>query len=283
MTCNSESGKCVCKLNVEGLKCDQCVNGTQGLSASNPDGCSICNCNSIGSINDDCDTQTGQCNCKPGVTGISCDQCIAGFYGFSESGCQTCECTNIGSESFICDVDTGICSCLDGFEGQSCDVCATGFFNFSAGCTPCKCSDDGTISGFVDDCDTIDGQCQCKDNVDGRECDSCKPNFTNLQGSNSNGCSPCDCVLNNTDTSDLLCNPVSSQCTCLPSAAGLRCDSCQDGFYSDSESCLSCDCVTNGAVNASCNSLNGQCFCVNSNIGGRTCDQCLSGHYDFPK
>ena len=47
-----------------------------------------CNCNTIGSINGNCDN-TGKCTCKtgidrviPGFSGEKCGKCEAGFFGF---------------------------------------------------------------------------------------------------------------------------------------------------------------------------------------------------------
>lgn len=34
-----ESGRCHCKINVEGRRCDSCKNGFWSFSESNPDGC----------------------------------------------------------------------------------------------------------------------------------------------------------------------------------------------------------------------------------------------------
>lgn len=47
-----------------------------------------CNCNPIGSISGDCDINSGQCECQPGVTGQHCDRCEVNFFGFSSSGCK---------------------------------------------------------------------------------------------------------------------------------------------------------------------------------------------------
>lgn len=41
-----------------------------------------------GSINSTCQKYGGQCYCKPGVTGRTCDQCVAGFYNFTSQGCS---------------------------------------------------------------------------------------------------------------------------------------------------------------------------------------------------
>ena len=266
------------------MKCDRCINGTQGLSASDPNGCTSCTCNPTGSIGSDCNIGTGQCSCKPGVTGLSCDRCVDGFHSFSETGCQQCTCSDVGSVNNNCNVNTGVCTCLPSFTGDQCANCSVGFFNFSAGCLPCGCNSAGTVAGQTGLCDINTGQCSCKTNVQGRTCDSCMPNFTNLQSSNPSGCSSCDCVLNNTDTSGVLCDPLISQCACQFFASGLRCDSCQDDYYpNEDDICLNCGCNNQGSVNTSCNAVSGQCFCKNNMITGRTCNGCLAGHYGFPE
>ena len=43
----------------------------------------------MGAYDDDCDDVSGQCRCKPGITGITCDQCLPGFWGFSPNGCTS--------------------------------------------------------------------------------------------------------------------------------------------------------------------------------------------------
>ena len=265
-----------------GLKCTQCLDGTYGLSSDNVDGCSPCNCNESGSINaSTCDTITGDCTCKPGVAGMSCDQCSEGFYSFTEDGCQQCQCSDIGSVSIACNVNDGTCSCKPGYIGQNCDQCAEGYFNSSQICTPCQCNVNGTVAGQIDSCDAITGHCSCKENVIGRDCDACALNYTNLQ---SSGCEVCDCLFINTDTSqEVSCDPVTSQCSCLPSAEGLKCDSCKDSYYADSDQmCQECNCNGEGALNTICTPVTGQCLC-SENIVGRTCDVCAVGYYDFPK
>lgn len=51
---------------------------------------SDCGCSQIGTVDASnflCEGIGGQCNCKPGVFGRSCDKCMPGFYQFSASGC----------------------------------------------------------------------------------------------------------------------------------------------------------------------------------------------------
>ena len=50
-------------------------------------GCQLCKCSSA-SLTDDCNVLTGQCECKPGVTGLKCDRCDYGYFGYTEQGCQ---------------------------------------------------------------------------------------------------------------------------------------------------------------------------------------------------
>lgn len=52
-------------------------------------GCLNCVCHSKGTLPlTVCDSQTGQCECRggdSGVTGVSCNECLEGYYGFDGS------------------------------------------------------------------------------------------------------------------------------------------------------------------------------------------------------
>ena len=47
-----------------------------------------CQCDSIGSKNNTCQTIGGQCNCKPNVYGKKCNACIPSTWNFSPEGCR---------------------------------------------------------------------------------------------------------------------------------------------------------------------------------------------------
>lgn len=68
-------GQCQCKVAVTGRRCTDCLSGWYGLTASNPNGCTRCNCSDHGIINNategdhSCNPYTGLCQCKLHVTG----------------------------------------------------------------------------------------------------------------------------------------------------------------------------------------------------------------------
>ena len=68
-------------------------------------GCAACNCDLEGSYNRTCDAITGQCQCRPGITGQHCDSCMPYQYGFSRDGCKPCDCDKIGSQDLQCDAN----------------------------------------------------------------------------------------------------------------------------------------------------------------------------------
>lgn len=280
-TCHATSGQCQCKENVMGLKCDQCINVTTGLTALNEDGCSPCDCNVNGSLSSVCHTSTGACQCKPGIGGVRCDECLDGYFDFSEDGCKPCTCHLNGSVSNVCDKASGVCTCAPNVEADLCDTCFSGFYNISAGCIECGCYTNGTINGTIS-CDEDSGQCSCKDNVEGRTCDTCQRGYTALTAANDAGCEMCNCSEFGTDQSGFICDPVSSQCECLPTATGYRCDDCVSGFYSTAEGCMECDCDPNGSSSGMCEVETGDCPC-NEGVGGERCDFCLSGFFQFPR
>ncbi|XP_071118584.1 laminin subunit beta-1-like [Haliotis cracherodii] len=99
----TDQGLCVCKANVLAprQRCDTCVDGYFGLPDQE---CTACNCNLTGAVGGNasvCDKATGQCPCKPGVTGRTCDSCQALFIDFSDTGCKGCDVcsTSLGNDT----------------------------------------------------------------------------------------------------------------------------------------------------------------------------------------
>lgn len=83
-----KSVACYCKEGYTGPLCDRCSKGFFG-SPQNRDGhCESCDCNVEGIVSDECDEQTGQCNCKQGVIGRRCDRCELPRHLLRDSECQ---------------------------------------------------------------------------------------------------------------------------------------------------------------------------------------------------
>lgn len=69
-----------------------------------------CWCDPVGSIPPQskdqapgCHPRSGQCHCKTGVGGASCNQCLSGYWAFGPEGCKPCACP------LKCDALTGHC------------------------------------------------------------------------------------------------------------------------------------------------------------------------------
>lgn len=78
--CDTKNGQCICKPGVTSRSCDQCVDGTYNLQESNFFGCTDCACDIGGSVSSLCDKQTGQCQCQPRVTGLTCQEPLKAHY-----------------------------------------------------------------------------------------------------------------------------------------------------------------------------------------------------------
>ncbi|XP_077867614.1 laminin subunit alpha-5-like, partial [Saccoglossus kowalevskii] len=72
--CDVVSGQCTCKEYVDGRRCDQCEDGAFDLQTRNVFGCQACGCDLGGARDENCDKSTGQCVCKPRVSGRTCDR-----------------------------------------------------------------------------------------------------------------------------------------------------------------------------------------------------------------
>lgn len=87
LVCNPYSGKCDCKPNVTGTKCNQCKQGFWDFGSKI--GCKKCKCDDIGCIDGSCNFKTGDCNCKTGIGGRNCDTCLEDYFGYSDEGCKS--------------------------------------------------------------------------------------------------------------------------------------------------------------------------------------------------
>ncbi|XP_012542845.2 laminin subunit beta-1 [Monomorium pharaonis] len=119
-----ESGRCHCKPNVDGRRCDRCKNGFWNFDPDDPEGCQACTCNTMGTIdNQGCNVVTGECTCKRYVTARDCNQCLPEYWGLSEDhdGCKPCDCDPGGSYENSCDVITGQCRCRPHVSGRTCN------------------------------------------------------------------------------------------------------------------------------------------------------------------
>lgn len=128
---NQEAGRCHCKTNVGGPRCDACKDGYWNFDTNNPEGCEACTCVALGTVKDrGCDAGTGECICKRYVTGRNCDQCLPQFYGLSDidDGCLPCDCDIGGSLDNFCDVITGQCKCRPNVTGRRCDQSLQNFY-----------------------------------------------------------------------------------------------------------------------------------------------------------
>nr|VZI27741.1 unnamed protein product [Spirometra erinaceieuropaei] len=210
--CDHVTGECKkCLFGTSGPHCERCLPGyRRNIKATNltdtevsvipgvletayARGCQPCHCDPLGTLAVSgtqqigaCDQETGQCTCKSGVTGLRCDKCRPGFFGFeSGKGCQECGCSPSGARSEACDARTGVCDCLPFTTGRTCDECLPGYYNLSAGvgCTDCACHPYGSLHAQCNE----NGQCPCRPFASGVKCDECPENRYNLNA----GCLPC--------------------------------------------------------------------------------------------
>uniref|UniRef100_A0A672UJZ9 Laminin subunit beta 4 n=1 Tax=Strigops habroptila TaxID=2489341 RepID=A0A672UJZ9_STRHB len=125
------AGRCPCKENVEGVRCDQCRANYYGLSGSDPLGCQPCNCDPSGSLPFSiCDPATGECLCQRFTTGRRCEKCLVGYWGLGNSlhGCSPCDCDIGGSQNNLCSPKDGQCKCFPNIVSRQCNEPAPGYF-----------------------------------------------------------------------------------------------------------------------------------------------------------
>ncbi|EHB00446.1 Usherin [Heterocephalus glaber] len=221
--CDAETGQCVCKPSIGGRQCEDCLEGSFYLAQNDSFLCLPCDCDTSGTVNGSlvCDKATGQCPCKPGVTGLPCNQCEPHRYNLttgSFQGCRTCDCDSLGTfPGTTCDPVSGQCWCLPNRRGRTCNHCQPGRnlkktsgskanikkdvacevelmegeqeyveFKKKLRCQPCNCRLSGALN---ETCHLVTGQCFCKPFVMGSKCEACVPGASHLDVHNPWGCS----------------------------------------------------------------------------------------------
>lgn len=284
--CDQIGGKCVCKPNVGGRRCDRCDPGTYGFG---PEGCKSCDCNSVGALDNFCDATTGQCKCRAQTYGRECDQCSPGSWNYPN--CQKCICNG---HADLCDSKTGACkSCKNFTEGETCDRCIMGYYGdprlgIDIPCRACPCP--GTVESglsYADRCEldtrSQDVICECKEGHGGTKCDVCLDNYFGDPKVLGSSCSPCNCSNNIDLITPGNCDTLTGKCLqCLYQTEGDHCEMCKSGFFGNAleQTCAECVCDILGTDKSKgdCDKNTGQCPCL-PNVIGFSCDQCVANHW----
>ncbi|XP_074846691.1 laminin subunit alpha-2 isoform X2 [Carettochelys insculpta] len=311
-SCDSLSGAClICKRGITGQYCEKCVDGYFG-NALGPKNCQPCHCNTNGSLSELCNSQTGQCECKPNVVGRRCDECKTHYVWAPEKQiCIPCGCSPLGSISLRCDM-SGRCICKSGFVGKHCELSRQVHkrkenpratqqirvpsqrwgFTGASGCPRgayrpvalpgtfgvqssrgCIPCNCNSFGSKSFDCDE-NGQCHCQPGVTGKKCDRCAHGFYNFE---EGGCTPCECShLGNN------CDPVTGHCVCPPNTIGEKCDKCAPNYWGHDivSGCKDCNCSMLGSLSFQCDLDTGYCSC-RPEFSGEKCMQCRPGYWKF--
>ncbi|XP_058709558.1 multiple epidermal growth factor-like domains protein 9 isoform X2 [Poecile atricapillus] len=139
-TCDNSTGTCLdCQENTEGKHCELCKEGFY-RSTYPAHGCQHCPCSIVASTGT-CHIQPGEsvprCDkCRPGYTGLNCNQCDKGYYN-SDSICVRCRCNGNVDPALspsVCRPDSGECiGCLYHTTGFHCELCQEGYSRDSEG------------------------------------------------------------------------------------------------------------------------------------------------------
>ncbi|XP_052235644.1 agrin-like isoform X3 [Dreissena polymorpha] len=90
-TCHPTTKQCSCRPGVGGTRCDRCLPGYWGLQLiheNNNAGCMPCDCNHIGASRDDCNQNTGRCECRDKYDGHKCGRCRDSGQLVGDLGCN---------------------------------------------------------------------------------------------------------------------------------------------------------------------------------------------------
>uniref|UniRef100_A0A8D3CEN7 Laminin, alpha 1 n=1 Tax=Scophthalmus maximus TaxID=52904 RepID=A0A8D3CEN7_SCOMX len=219
------------------------------------------------------------CNCPPGHTGLSCQECAAGYFHRPQSElssqsqklmfvhpCVRCRCNN---HSEICDTETGDCQdCQHHTAGRSCEFCAPGHYGNVSGstsdCSLCACPlrDNSFSPTCASEGALGDFRCNaCQTGYEGRYCERCSVGYYGNPSMPGGRCSRCNCSRWGSPRS--LCDALTGQCECKAGVKGQSCDQCDDRHVLQGEECVSCDDECTGVLLDDLDQLHNNFFSVN--------------------
>uniref|UniRef100_A0A8C3TC08 Laminin subunit beta 4 n=1 Tax=Chelydra serpentina TaxID=8475 RepID=A0A8C3TC08_CHESE len=295
------AGWCLCKENVEGVRCDMCKPSYYGLSGSDPLGCQPCTCNPSGSLSFSmCDPVTGECLCQRFVTGPHCEECLVGYWGLGNHlyGCSPCGCDIGGAHNNLCSSSDGQCDCLPNIMGRQCTEPAPGYFFLP-------------LDYYIYEAENSALDIVFREPTPGKPITWTGPGFARVL----NGAGlrftisnipfamdfdialryepevfecvyefflPTACKCHPQGSLSSSCSQRGGQCPCKPNVAGRCCDRCSAGSFGFGfHGCYLCECHPQGSVSTLCDQLTGQCSCRRE-VDGRCCSRCLAGYFGFP-
>ncbi|KAI1897462.1 hypothetical protein AGOR_G00083530 [Albula goreensis] len=215
--------------------------------------------------------QIEKCDCPTGYSGLSCEECAAGFYrqlahtGGSASragigSCVECQCSG---HSDTCDPETSICqNCQHNTVGDRCERCAPGYYGvvrgFPQDCRPCACPLTNPENNFSPTC-VMEGfndyRCTaCPEGYEGKYCERCATGYHGDPQAPGGRCEECKC-----DPVGALpypCDPLTGQCQCRSGATGLACDKCMERHVCGPSGIVSCDDDCSGLLISDMDRLN---------------------------
>ncbi|XP_057678966.1 laminin subunit alpha-2 isoform X4 [Corythoichthys intestinalis] len=206
--------------------------------------------------------QIEQCECPTGYSGLSCEECSAGFYRLRSGShtsapasrvptavgmgsCVQCQCSG---HSSTCDPDTSICqNCQDNTEGDHCESCAPGFYGVVRGfhddCKPCACPLPNPGNNFSPLCVTEgydDYRCTaCPEGYEGKYCERCSTGYHGNPRMPGGRCEECKCSTWGSLPGP--CDPITGQCRCTVGVSGRSCDQCMERHVCGPSGIISCD------------------------------------------